>query len=653
MPPVILPLYGLPPTGAGAEAEQKMLNFLKALPENYYVLRELRTLPSEERRRIGAVEDRPDFVVIGPEIGLVVLEVKDWSIRRNTFNWPNFDQYNIIKIDEFGHEVQIRNPYAQVAEYHHAILELLKSELGQQAVYVHGFVAFPKLTRAEFENTFVRGEGGTRRHVQERFLLDVEQTIFGDMLDRYWDNPLELLKRLARRNRKELYTEAEIVQTVSALIPPKLRVGDLSTNARGYDKLLLMDEQQQKWAFSDQIMGKNYMLEVAGSGKTNILLSRAMHLVNKHFGSPGFRVLVLTYSEPLALDLRRLLDLKIKNQSSPDAPRYKQTIEIRHITELMENILVAYLGAPGAEAWHTQVKSQLSTPDEYLEIKLPEKCQDVLYEQGERFRLYDYLLVDEVQDFSDFFLDVALCLLKKRENVFMVGDIGQKLFDRSHNLSELQLAEDRIRIPASYQMYRSPKYIARLAWSFLRRDPFIAYELQQQGYEEKIKPKNEMMTRPVFKWGATSEELLNTVCEYIAECVANRTRPEQVLCIALPDTLKALHSMLAARAVPVCWANEISTDERKVILAEFTMSKGLEREYVYILDIDRLADGSLNSASMFQTAETLEHEARRSRIKVFVALTRAIREVFLYYTQAHNRFIRELLELQEQGERIR
>ena len=578
---------------------------------------------------------------------------EDWNLRHNIFKWPDYDQYNILKIDEHGHEKLIRNPYAQAAEYRNAIIEILKSELGQQAVLVHGFVAFPKLARAEFENTFVRGEGGARRHVQERFLLDIEHTIFGDMLDRHWDSPLALLKLFARLDRAAPYMEGEVVQTVSTLIPPKLRVGDLSVHARGYEKLLLMDEQQQKWAFSDEVMGKNYMLDVAGSGKTNILLSRAMHLVNKHFGSPGFRVLVLTYSEPLALDLRRLLNLKIEKQSSPDAPRYLQTIEIRHIAELMENILVAHLGAAGAEAWRTHVKRQLSTPDDYLEIKLPEKCQDVLYKQGERFRQYDYLLVDEVQDFSDFFLDVALRLLKKRGNVFMAGDIGQKLFDRSLNLSELELVEDRIRIPASYQMYRSPKYIARLAWSFLRRDPFIAYELQQQGYQEKIKPKNEMMTRPVFKWIATSEELLNAVCEHIADSVSYSIRPEQVLCIALPDTLKALHSMLVARAIPVCWANEISSGERKVILAEFTMSKGLEREYVFILDIDRLPDGSLSSASMFQTTEVLEQEARRSRIKIFVALTRAIREVFLYYTQAHSRPIRELLDLQEQGERNR
>src|SRR6185437_5082418 len=117
-------------------------------------------------------------------------------------------------------------------------------------------------------------------------------------------------------------------------------------------------------------------------------------------------------------------------------------------------------------------------------------------------------------------------------------------------------------------------------------------------------------------------------------------------------TLQALEVMFRTRHIPACWANEISADERRVVLAKFMTSKGLERDYVYILDADRLPDGSLSHASPFQTSDTLEQEARKSRIKLFVALTRAIREVYLYYTHAHSRFVRELLDLQTGGEHI-
>ncbi len=641
MPPTILPLHGLPFVGAGEGAEKHTVDFLKALPDNYFVLRELRTLPTLEKRQAGSNENRIDVVVIGPAIGVIVLEVKDWNIRRNRYEWN--DQYTVRRTDEQGYTTNIKNPYAQVDEYYHAVLNLLKDTFGFSPVRVSGFVVYPKLTKAEFENAFVRGEENSQRfNVRERFLIDIKRTIFQDAFSSHWDDPLALLTQLVRSEVKTPYEDVQVVKAVNVLVPPKLRVGDSSKHELGYEHLLLMDEEQQKWAFSEQVIAKNYMLDVAGSGKTNIILSRAMHLVTRYFGTPGFRILVLTYSEALARDLKRLLENKIKDQNSVDAQQCKQTIVVEHVEHLMEQILKAGLGEAEAEVWRTQVKQNI-TSEEYLEYKLPEKCQDILSERGEDFRLFDYLLIDEVQDFSDFFLDVAMSLLKERENVFMVGDVGQRLFDRKHNLRDHSMVEERVRVRGNYRMYRSPKLIAHLSWAFLRQDPFIVQELRDQEYEDVIKSKNRLLTQPVFKFCPTREALLKDVYEAISDLVAFRVRPEQVLCIGLPDTLNRLHDLFTANAIPVCWANEMRPDERTVILADFAMSKGLERDYVYILDIDRLPDGSLDSGTLFASPETLENEMRRSRIKIFVALTRAIREVHLYYANNNSHFIKELL----------
>lgn len=645
MPPRILPTDGLPYTGAGAEAEQKTVNFLKALPDHYFVLRELRMHPSLEKRRAGSSEDRIDSVVIGTEVGVIILEVKDWNINRNNYEW--IDQYNVRKIDERGNAISIRNPYAQLAEYVNAVCELLRSQLGRLTVYVQGFVVFPRLARAEFENRLLRPGNRQIINPQERFLVDLERTLFGDVLDNYLDAPLSLLKQLVKLQDSRLYEDREIIKTVNALVPPKLQVGDLSRLDRGYEYLLLLDKEQQEWAFSEVVKGKNYMLDVAGSGKTNILLSRAMHLADKYAGTPGFRVLVLTYSEALARELVRLLDHKIKDHGSPDARLYKRTIDIRHIEELMEGILTYDLGEAAAKAWCQQVRGSSTSPGDYLEYTLPEKCQDILDAQGERFRQYDYLLVDEVQDFSDFFLDVAMSLLKKRENVFMVGDVSQKLFDRQHNLNDLGLIEERARVRGSYLMYRSPKPIGKLAWSFLRQDHTLVYELREHGYEDSIRSKNTILTQPVFKLCQTREELLKEAIIHILDLVAVQARVEQVLCIGLPDTLNLLHEKLSENKIVVCKANEIIVGERRLVLADFAMSKGLERDYVFIFDIDRLQDGSLDNSQMFAPTRALEQEARRSRIRIFVAMTRAIREVYFYYTDTHNRFARELQTLQQ------
>lgn len=224
MPPRILPTDGLPYTGAGARAEQKTVNFLKALPDHYFVLRELRMHPSLEKRRAGSTEDRIDSVVIGPDVGVLILEIKDWNINRNNYEWIN--QYNVRRTDEWGNTISIRNPYAQLAEYVNAVRELLRSQLGQYSVYVHGFVVFPRLSRAEFENRLLRPDSRQIINPQERFLVNLEQTLFGDKLDNYLDNPLSLLEQLVKLQISRPYDDKEIIKTVNALIPPKLQVGD-------------------------------------------------------------------------------------------------------------------------------------------------------------------------------------------------------------------------------------------------------------------------------------------------------------------------------------------------------------------------------------------------------------------------------------------
>src|SRR5579875_2944660 len=633
----IIPQRNLPKAGAGAEAEQRVLQFLLGLPDEYFLLRELRILPSLERRQAGGNEDRIDLVVVGPQTGIIILEVKDWNIRRNVYEWV--DQYNIRKINEQGHEIMLRNPQEQVDEYFRAMCEFLTTQ-SLAWVRVHRFLLFPKISRVEFENRLL-SENGRAKNPQERFTIDLERTLFRDDLDQFRTQPLYLFTNHIRSTPNTPYVMETVQQVVNTLIPAKIRIGTLSKDEQAYKHLLILNQKQQQWALGNDAMTPNYMLDVAGSGKTNVLLSRAMHLVDQHEGVADFRVLILTYSVALARDLERILQSKALEQ----VKTYLDKIAIFDIGTLMEEIVTSGLGTLEAEQWRVQTQRSLVIPEDYLEYTLPEKCLDILDKQPERFRRYDYLLVDEVQDFSSIFLDIGMSLLKEREHVFMVGDVGQKLFPRNHNLSELGLIEQRVRIPATYHMYRSPQHIARLAWSFLRNDSLLSYELRENGYESTITPKNTSPIKPVFKECTTREQMLEEVCDDICGDLIRYLQPEHILCIGLPETLAMLREKLQACNIPSCEASEISAREKKVVLAEFTMAKGLERDYVYILDSDRLPDGHLDRDHLFASDDALAEEARKSRIKIFVALTRALREVSLYYTQ-RSCFVQELLTLQ-------
>jgi len=129
-------------------AEKEMLNFLKNLPEQYFVYRELKLTPAYFEQMRGLEEQRPDFVIVGPKTGLVSIEIKDWNINQNKYEW--LDQYQIKKIDTTGLSTFIHNPVDQIARYNYGFIELLKRQ--NSSMWVTSLLAFPRISKAQFLN---------------------------------------------------------------------------------------------------------------------------------------------------------------------------------------------------------------------------------------------------------------------------------------------------------------------------------------------------------------------------------------------------------------------------------------------------------------------------------------------------------------------
>src|SRR4051794_35289835 len=77
------------------EAEREMFRLLRGLPEGYFVYRELKldAIPADKLR--GVEQKQPDFVVVAPELGVMSIEVKDWNLDNNVYEWR--DQYQILR----------------------------------------------------------------------------------------------------------------------------------------------------------------------------------------------------------------------------------------------------------------------------------------------------------------------------------------------------------------------------------------------------------------------------------------------------------------------------------------------------------------------------------------------------------------------------
>ncbi|MCQ3977624.1 MAG: hypothetical protein DPW09_29710 [Anaerolineae bacterium] len=603
-------------------AEREMLDFLTNLPEEFFVYRELKITSAYEERVYGLDKRQPDFVVVGPSIGLVAIEVKDWDITKNIYQWR--DQYTILKTNPAGETEEIHNPADQADTYQFALMELVTG----LKIFVTSVVAFPGIAKQEFLNRVENVELLLQRQ-QSRFLIDLDQTIFKEDLDEgeIFRHPERLLNRLVRQNNRFYAPSAEALeQTHQRLIPNAFRIGDFSRRQAYRQKLKLITEEQKRWIFGVEYEA-NYLFDVAGSGKTNALVSRAIFLVDealKHHQNPP-RILLTTYNENLARNIRHIFDHKLPE--SKDRQRYKDAIVIESIPTWLRLIVENYYGV------------LLDNPTEET---LRQEVEEILRNEPERYRRFDYLFIDEIQDFDDFFLIVAKHLCRS-DNFFFVGDIGQKIYDRTHHLERLGLVPRRVELKKSYKMHRTPRYIAELATRFILGETRTRQEFETHGYTEQFQYPNLLANGAVM---LRSRQPAQDLVHKIQSLLAGTFREEDLMVITSTQQLDAM--VLALDKAGVNYTLGEKEQGGSLTLVDFMNVKGLEKEVVLVSGIEDLYHRGKAEGIFVVDEEDKVRQERFSRRKIYVAITRPLEELFIYYTDPDSRFVAELLKINRQ-----
>ncbi|MBI4572101.1 MAG: NERD domain-containing protein [candidate division NC10 bacterium] len=285
--------------------ERRVYEALSALPDDLTICHR-RLFPG--RRHV----EEPDFVVLGAETGLIVLEVKDWKRGRPP--------------EGLGKE----NPLEQAKRYVHGLQDLVRTRGFPVLVEAEGShqkdlvfpcvpaVVFPYLTRDRWEE-----EGAD---------LDIRHVLFREDL-----TPEFLLKRLsglARLYFPPRLTAAQ-VDFLRGLVAPEFCLEPVSAAAPPRQ----LDPEQMQLVTTDlflpppeQRLARDLSVRlvrgVAGSGKTLLLLMRAKLL---HQLQPSWRILVLTYGRDLD---RFLLDCFERLAGDPSA------VQITHFHKWCRDLLV-------------------------------------------------------------------------------------------------------------------------------------------------------------------------------------------------------------------------------------------------------------------------------------------------------------------------
>jgi hypothetical protein len=368
---------------------------------------------------IGPKQTRPDFVVLHPHRGALILETKDW--RLDTIRSATRERFEILAE---GQPKVVTSPLQQAR---HCAIQIVNA-LEQDPQLVHasgpyqGKLAFPwahgvvltRITRKQFEAADL-GEAIASELVicQDEMLEDVDPEAFQERLwamfpHRFSKGGITLPQ--LDRVRWILFPEVRVPEQQTLFADDDAQRAQTEADARLPDLMRVMDLQQEQLARS---LGDGHRVihGVAGSGKTMILGYRAEQLAQAQ--GPGSKpILVLCYNEPLS----------VKLAASIEAKGLTDRVHVRHFHKWCRDQLVTYNLLPeGTQRWPVEKLMQ-----EFVQ-RVIKGVDDWHIPAGQ----YHAILIDEGHDFAPEWLRLVTQMVDPHTNsLLLLYDDAQSIYDR-------------------------------------------------------------------------------------------------------------------------------------------------------------------------------------------------------------------------------
>ena len=362
---------------------------------------------------IGPKQTYPDFVVLHPRHGLLVLETKDWHLE--TIQHATKQQWTIL---QNGHPKVLINPLAQARHCAIQVVNALErdAQLVQASGPHQGKLAFPwghgvvftRITRKQFD---AAGLGET---IADNYV------ICKDEMEESAD-PEEFQQRLWNMFAHRFGGALSLPQLdrVRWIMFPQVRgqtTGDLfddaDADAELPDIMRVMDIQQEQLARS---LGDGHRVihGVAGSGKTMILGYRAEYLARAC--TPTSKpILILCFNEPLGVKLHSVMEAK----------GLSDRVHVRHFHSWCHRQLTAY----GQElpAQNMPVGPKMIDMVDRV-IRAVERSQ---IPGGQ----YQAVMIDEGHDFAPEWLKLVTQMVDPATNSLLVlYDDAQSIYERARS----------------------------------------------------------------------------------------------------------------------------------------------------------------------------------------------------------------------------
>jgi len=360
---------------------------------------------------IGPKQTYPDFVVLHPRRGLLILETKDWRLQ--TVQKATRQYWEIM--DSSGSRKPVKNPLEQAR--HCAIQVVNALERDKQLIQTSGphraklafpwghGVVFTRITRREFETSGL-SETIEANYVicQDEMLEHADPEEFQQRLWNMFPHSFGGVMSLPQLDRVRWIMFPQVrVQTQGALFDDSALEADMP------DIMRVMDIQQEQLARS---LGDGHRVihGVAGSGKTMILGYRAEYLAKASTASSK-PILILCFNEPLGVKLASVMDAK----------GLSDRVHVRHFHKWCREQLVAFgqtlPGQMGSQQFVEELVQRVIAAVDRKQIP-----------SGQ----YQAVLIDEGHDFAPEWLKLVTQMVDPTTNsLLLLYDDAQSIYERS------------------------------------------------------------------------------------------------------------------------------------------------------------------------------------------------------------------------------
>jgi hypothetical protein len=589
------------------EGERRVFSFLKeaARPHRDFIC--------WYEPSIGATGLEPDFVLFSKKLGLLVMEVKDWTSRQIISYTPH--QFT-VRVS--GKTEKKTNPSKQAKGYVHALMQWLKAIpelLSDDAAYAGGLripigrtVVFPNISHEEY---FDRGL---------QWLIPIEIALLRDDLDAAGEilrdsSGEKFQQRISRAFPfpfKGISAKGEgklcFAMWPASKIDLPQRQG--AGKARFQSEVKALDETQARLALRFA-PGHQVIKGPPGSGKTLTLIHRCCQL--SKYNPRAKKILLVCYNIALVGYLRRLLQEKGLGIGT-------NGIEVCHFYELCTRIL--------GEPVHFE-----NEDSEYFDLVTQETLERVL--QGRSLAgPFDAVLVDEGQDFDGEMLKILLNLMRPGGDLVICLDEYQDLYRRGSSWKSLGIkANGRTR--HLKRVYRNTAEIFQFTQGFIG-------ETGKMGKQLTLLPDNLMFhgDLPEIRQFKDLAEIEAFLIDDVKTIIEQDSYKRSEIAVIYDDKVygpsrfaydnRALPMRilrnLETSGIPTAWVSQdvrskemydITTD--RVSLISIHSSKGLDFDLVYLVGTDHIHGTD---------------ETRQNLISlVYVAMTRAKYRLVIPYVE--------------------